>query len=93
MLGLVVFSPLCCHSQGAHFGRFRAFATLSGLELDLLAFAQCTETFRRDVGVMHEKVIAAIVGSDESVTFFSVKPLYCTSSHTNSFGPREGLCY
>jgi hypothetical protein len=36
---------------------------------------------------MNEQFFAAIIGNNESETFFAVKPLYFTCTHCNSFGP------
>lgn len=71
---------------------FHPFLALCRLILHLLAVLQRPEAFGCDVGVMHEQVIAAFIGSNESKTLLLVKPLYCTNTHMTLLGPCGPLC-
>lgn len=71
---------------------FHPFLALCRLILHLLAVLQRPEAFGCDVGVMHEQVIAAFIGSNESKTLLLVKPLHCTNTHVTLLGPCDPLC-
>lgn len=57
---------------------FGAFTPFAGFEFNLLAFGQRPEPVHRDIGVVHENIIATVVGDDKPVTLFRVKPFDCT---------------
>ena len=48
--------------------------TLRGIELDHLAFAQCSESVRQDRGVVYEKLLSRIL-TDESISLGFAEPL------------------
>ena len=87
---LIVFE-LTYVSEGADVGRFRAFASLAGHELNLLPFLECPKTIRKDVRMMNEEIFPAIIGCYEAIAFLVVEPLNgaCTQT-TVSFGSISG---
>src|SRR6266700_262017 len=55
-----------------------AFLGLHDFELHALAFGQRLEPFTLDRGVMHEAVLAAVLGRDEAEALGVVEPLHGT---------------
>lgn len=72
-----------------YFGCLRSLATLSGFVFHLLSLLETAETLRLDVRVVDEQVAAALIGSDESVSFLITEPLHRTSCHAPSLHQRS----
>ena len=51
------------------------------LERDPLAFIQSRKSGTLDGGDMHECILAAVIGADESIAFGCVEPFHGSSSH------------
>jgi hypothetical protein len=66
--------------QLAYVFGLRTAVSLYHSERDLLAFVQGLEAFTANSAVMDEYV-PAVVGCDEPITFFRIKPLYCSCWH------------
>ena len=66
---------------GDYSGRTWAFFALSDCELNLLAFVKARIAVGLYFRVMNEQILIAVIGRDESVSFFLVKPFYCTCTH------------
>src|SRR5207249_10947992 len=60
--------------------RLQALRAIGHVELDLLAFSQRPETIALDGRVVHEHVLAALLG-DEAETLRFVEPLHRTTRH------------
>lgn len=58
--------------------------TFHDVELNALAFFQSAESITQDSGVMYEHVVATF-NLDKTVTFFGVKPLYCSLHNIASY--------
>src|SRR5258708_15014001 len=58
--------------------RRRALLALHDVELDALAFGERLEALRLDSGVMHEAVLLAVFGRDETKPLRVVEPLHGT---------------
>jgi hypothetical protein len=74
------YAPLLLRSDVDRLG---ALGTLARLVLDLLALTEGLEAVSRDIRVMHEQVLRALVGRDESVSLGIVEPLDGSGSHVN----------
>lgn len=61
--------------------RLWSFLSITSLKIDLLPPAKSLEALHLDVGVVDEKVIAAIIRSNETVTLLVIEPLYRTTVH------------
>src|SRR5437867_3265112 len=61
--------------------RFDAFAALALRELHLCTFGERLEAVPRDVAVMNEEVLTALVGRDEPVPLRIVEPLHGSGCH------------
>jgi hypothetical protein len=75
--------PVRLSSDGRYIICTRTFLSLANLELHFLTIIQrsviiATSNFR----MMHEKVLASVFWSNETVTFSCVEPLNCTYTHT-----------
>ena len=69
-------------SYGNHLVCTGTFLTLAHFELDFLAVIQrCVRVSALDFRVMNEKVLAAVVGGNETVAFASVEPLNRAFTH------------
>jgi hypothetical protein len=64
--------------------RFGALLALARLELDLGTLGQRLEAVARDVRVMYEEILAAVLGGDEAVSLGIVEPLDGTGCHVIS---------
>jgi hypothetical protein len=65
--------------------RRRALLGLHDFELDALAFGQRLEPLSRDRGVMHEAVLAAVLGRDKTKALSVVEPLHGTGDACHLF--------
>ena len=70
-----------CASARPDVCRFRTFGALPGLVFHFLAFLERAEPFRLDVHVMNEKILAPIVGLDETEPLLLIEPLHCALCH------------
>src|ERR1044071_6233277 len=63
--------------------RRRTLLALDDFELDALAFGERLEALRLDCGVMHEAVLLAVLGRDETEPLRVVEPLHgtCDTCH------------
>jgi len=57
---------------------------LTRLVLDLGTFGQRLEAVARDIRVMHEEILAAVLGGDEAVSLGIVEPLDGSGCHVIS---------
>src|SRR6202795_5107043 len=64
--------------------RLGAFLALARLVLDLGTLGQRLEAVAGDVRVMHEEILAAVLGGDEAVSLGIVEPLDGTGCHVIS---------
>ena len=64
-----------------------AFFALTDIERHRLAFLKVGVAAHLNLRMMNKQLFAAIIGDDESKSFFAVKPLYFTCTHCNSSGP------
>ena len=79
------FDRDCAHFKIILFGNHVDSSELAGilgirldLEADLLTLVESSEAVCYDSGEMHENIVAALVVSDKSKTFFCVEPFDCT---------------
>ena len=88
----------CVHDQvfvlgSAHIVCLGTFAALANFVLNLLALIESPETFHRDVAVMNEEVLSAVIGGYETIPLFGVEPLHCTFTHyCYSSDPQGSVC-
>lgn len=73
--------------QGLNVVGLWSFSTVSDLEFHMLAFVEGLISRPGDLRVMHEEISAAVVGRDESDTFFAVELLHGALRHNRSFHP------
>src|SRR3954447_13794616 len=71
-------------SDGAHVGGVRALGALLDLVLDLRALRERLKAAAGDRGVMHEHVLALIVGRDEPVALVVAEPFHDSRGHRPS---------
>src|SRR4051794_39318643 len=71
-------------SDGAHVGGARALGALLDLVLDLSALRERLKAAAGDRGVMHEHVLARIVGRDEPVALVVAEPFHDSRGHRPS---------
>src|SRR3954471_12606383 len=71
-------------SDGAHVGGARALGALLDLVLDLSALRERLKAAAGDRGVMHEHVLALIVGRDEPVALVVAEPFHGSRGHRRS---------
>lgn len=62
-------------------GRLQAFRTLGDLKFNPLALLQGAKTLAVDRGVVHEHILAIVLG-DKAVPFLTIEPFHCTLDHT-----------
>src|SRR5438094_10611524 len=62
-------------------GRLGALLALTRLELDFRVLGQGLEPLARDVRVVHEEILPAVLRRDESVSLRVVKPLHGSGCH------------
>ena len=70
-----------CASARPDVCRFRTFGALPRFVFHFLAFLERTEPLRLDVHVMNEKILAPIVGLDETEPLLLIEPLHCALCH------------
>ena len=58
-----------------------AFFALADFEADALVFIQRGVAVHLDLRMMHEQILAAVIGSDKTKTFACIEPLDCTCTH------------
>src|SRR6266496_1607427 len=68
-------------SDGAHVGGSRALGALLLVVLDLRALGERFEAAAGDRGVVHEQVVALVVGRDEAKALVVAEPLHGSSGH------------
>jgi hypothetical protein len=56
----------------------RPFFALSYLEVNLLVLVEICVTCSFHFRVMDEQIIAAVIGSNKTITFVCIKPFYCS---------------
>jgi len=72
------------------------FAIGDELKRNLVAFIQVRQSSALDSADVHEHVLAAVVGLDETISLLTVEPLHCTCRHSLSLryqGPRSRKAY
>ncbi len=67
----------------------RAFFALADIKRHGLTFLKVGVATHFNLRMMNEQLFAAIIGDNESKTFFAIKPFYFACTHCNSFGPCE----
>jgi len=70
-----------CASARPDVCRFRTFGALPRFVFHFLAFLERPEPLRLDVHVMNEKILAPIVGLDETEPLLLIEPLHCALCH------------
>ncbi len=70
--------------------RFGPFPALADLELDLRSLGQCPGSRAYDICPVDEEVVSALIGSDESVSLYIVKPFDGSACHVAPPGDRTG---
>ncbi len=76
----------------ANLGRFRTFYSLSSLIFDFLTFFERFESLAKDIGVMDEQILAAVIGDDKSKSLLLIEPFYCACCHKFLLRPENGPC-
>jgi hypothetical protein len=56
----------------------RPFFALSSLEINLLVLIEICVTCSFHFRVVDEQIIAAVIGSNKTITFVCIKPFYCS---------------
>src|SRR5690625_3154587 len=74
----------CGDYDVAGLGALLAFADF---EFDFVAFVEVAVAFTLDGGEVHEQIGTAVVLRNETVTFFTVEPLYFACRHSFSYPP------
>src|SRR5215203_1565389 len=67
--------------DGGDVVRLQTFPTLGSLVGDLGALIEALEAVTRYTTVVHEEILATLVGGDEAVAFIVVEPLYRSLGH------------
>ena len=67
---------VCATLFGPHVHGFWSLFPLRRLELDALIVFERAESLSGDIRVMDEQVVPAVIGSDESKSFFVTEPLH-----------------
>src|ERR1051326_7707813 len=83
-----------------HVRRFGALRALAGLELDLRAFGESLEAVARDLRMVDEQILAAVLRCDEPVPLRVTEPFHGSGCHrkntsltelTNGYGKCGGV--
>src|SRR5215208_6543855 len=67
--------------DGGYVYCLRALVAFFGVELDLCALGERAKALALDAGVMHEEVLAPLVGRDEAESLVIVEPLHGSGGH------------
>lgn len=70
-------------------GRFHSFFALRRFILHSLTVFQRPKALGSDIGVMHEQIVATVIGSNKPKTLLLVEPFYCTNTHVTLLGLKE----
>lgn len=77
-----VFTNAFC-SDRADVSRLQALGAVSDFELYALVFSERSEAFTFDFAEMREKIVASLLGGDETKTFGVVEPFYGSDLSTH----------